>query len=229
MEQPMKITLDDLKKGKTEQRRVFENAVKLDAQDVDSAINESDNTIWFIAVSDDNAGVRETWSGVRYIEQIDVESINVENFRVFIKDHTPSTDNVIGRVVQVIKEDGKLKAQIKFSFTDNAREVFQKFKEGILTDVSIGYRYDLDKATIIDDETPIVILREVEIFELSSVWMGFDGGAKIGREIDKKEANDENNTEGGEDDVKTAIEASRNIGLDAKVVADRIKILTRRK
>lgn len=225
----MPITLEDLKKGTTEKYRVFENAVRLDATDVDSAINEAENTIWFVAVSDDNSGVRETWSGVKYIEQIDVDSINVDNFRVFAKDHRPSTDTVIGRVVQTVKEDGKLKVQIKFSFTDGAREVFQKYKEGILTDVSIGYRYDLEKATIIDDEVPVVILREVEIFELSSVWMGFDSGAKIGREITNKETNEENHENGGTDDVQTALEASRNIGLSAKVVADRIKILTRRK
>ena len=223
-----KITLEDLKKGNSEQYRVFENSVRIDT-DVDSAINEAENTIWFIAVSEDNAGLRETWSGVRYIEQIDVESIVTDRFRVFAKDHKPSTDNVIGRVVQVIKEDGKLKAQIKFSFTDNAREVFQKYKEGILTDVSIGYRYDLEKATIIDDDVPVVILREVEIFELSSVWMGFDGGAKIGREITTKEKHEENHENGGVDDVQSALEASRHIGLSAKVVADRIKILTRRK
>lgn len=223
-----KITLEDLKKGTSEQRRVFENSVRMDTE-VDSAINEADNTIWFIAVSDDNAGMRETWSGVRYIEQIDVDSINTDRFKVFAKDHNPSTDNVIGRVVQVVKENGKLKAQIKFSFTDSAREVFQKYKEGILTDVSIGYRYDLEKATIIDDEVPVVILREVEIFELSSVWMGFDGGAKIGRKITTKENNEENHENGGTDDVQTALEASRNNGLSAQVVADRIKILTRRK
>lgn len=223
-----KITLEDLKKGTSEQRRVFENSVLMDTE-VDSAINEADNTIWFIAVSDDNAGMRETWSGVRYIEQIDVDSINTDRFKVFAKDHNPSTDNVIGRVVQVVKENGKLKAQIKFSFTDSAREVFQKYKEGILTDVSIGYRYDLEKATIIDDEVPVVILREVEIFELSSVWMGFDGGAKIGRKITTKENNEENHENGGTDDVQSALEASRHIGLSAKVVADRIKILTRRK
>lgn len=223
-----KITLEDLKKGTSEQRRVFENSVRMDTE-VDSAINEADNTIWFIAVSDDNAGIRETWSGVRYIEQIDVDSINTDRFRVFAKDHNPNTDTVIGRVVQTVKEDGKLKVQIKFSFTDGAREVFQKYKEGILTDVSIGYRYDIEKATIIDDEVPVVILREVEIFELSSVWMGFDGGAKIGREIETKEKHEENHENGGVDDVQSALEASRNNGLSAKVVADRIKILTRRK
>lgn len=224
----MLITLDDLKKSKKsdQQHRIFENAVRIDSTNVDNAINEAENTIWFVAVSDNNAGLRETWSGVQYIEQIDVETINTERFKVFAKDHKPSTDNVIGRVVQVIKEDGKLKAQIKFSFTDNAREVFQKYKEGILTDVSIGYRYSLEDAVIIDGEIPVVILRNVEVFELSSVWAGFDDGAKIGREKNKRIEDDIQN-EGGIENVIEDNTPQKTIS--ARVVEDRLNILSRRK
>lgn len=181
----MKITLADLAKTK-DHHRVYQGAIISSDNTINDAIDVAEKTIWFTAVSDNNTGERETWSGVRYLEQIDVETINVDNFRIFIKDHTPSTDNVIGRVEEVIKEDGKLKAKIKFSNTQSASDTFQKYQEGILTDVSIGYRYDLSDATIIDGDIPLVILRNIEVYELSSVWMGFDRSATIGREIDTK-------------------------------------------
>jgi hypothetical protein len=213
----MKITKEDLAKS-TELHRIYEGATG-DGGDLDSAINDTEHTIWFTAVSDDNKGVRETWSGVRYVEEIDVDSINTDSFRIFIKDHEPSTDNVIGRVEKVEKADGKLKAQIRFSHTESAKDVFTKYREGVLTDVSIGYRYDLDKAEIIDmddSDMPLVRLKEVEIFELSSVWAGFDKKAKIGR-VENAIITDEE------------VEVPQSVGLSPNVVEMRLNLLSRRK
>jgi hypothetical protein len=36
---------------------------------------------------------------------------------------------------------------------------------------------------------PLVVLRNVEIFEVSSVWRGFDNLAKIGRSSDNQKVN----------------------------------------
>jgi hypothetical protein len=214
-----KITLEDLAKVK-EHKRNYQMAVATGSDTVDNAIDLSERTIWFTAVSEDNKGMRETWSGVRYIEEIDVATVNVDNWRIFIKDHTPSTDNVIGRIVETLKEDGKLKAKVRFSETAPASDVFRKYQEGILTDVSIGYRYDLNDATIIDDDVPLVILRNVEVFELSSVWQGFDSGAKLGRDADAKV----------EDAVLPTLELEEGEvegGCDAFLVAERIKLMRR--
>ncbi len=210
-----KITIEDLAKVTTHKRN-YQLAV--DNGNTDNAINLSERTIWFTAVSDDNKGLRETWSGVKYIEEIDVATINVDNWKLFVKDHNPSTDNVIGRIVETLKEEGKLKAKVRFSET--ASDVFQKYHEGILTDVSIGYRYDLNDATIIDDEIPLVLLRNVEIFELSSVWQGFDSGAKLGREAEAKV----------DDAVLPTLELEEGAvecGWDAFLVAERIKLMRR--
>jgi hypothetical protein len=209
----MKITLEDLAKSNNDNKRNYQMAVSTENDTINNAIDVSERSIWFTAVSEDNKGMRETWSGVRYIEEIDVNTINVDNWRIFIKDHNPTTDNVIGRIVETVKEDGKLKARVRFSETDSASDVFRKYQEGILTDVSIGYRYDLNDATIIDDDVPLVILRNVEVFELSSVFMGFDSGAKIGRSKNDKI-------------VETDL-LQQEIGCDAFVVSKRIELMRR--
>ena len=214
----MKITLEDLAKSNLDNKRNYQMAVVSDDNDINNAIDVSERTIWFTAISDDNKGMRETWSGVRYIEEIDVSSVNVDNWKIFIKDHTPSTDNVIGRVVETLIEDGKLKAKVRFGSTNSLDEVFRKYQDGILTDVSVGYRYSLEDATIIDDDVPLVILRNVEVFELSSVWMGFDSGAKLGREANSKT----------DDSVlPQMVEEEGSQGCDAFVVAKRIELMRR--
>lgn len=214
-----KLTLADLAKTK-EHKRVYELAVISEDDNINNAIDVADRTIWFVAVSNNSRGLRETWSGMRYYEEIDVDTANVDSFRVFIKDHTPNTDNVIGRVVETLKEDGKLKAKVKFSNTDSGREVFAKYQEGILTDVSIGYRYDLNDAIIFDDEEiPLVVLRNIEIYELSSVWMGFDSGATIGREANSKT----------DDPVLPNVEEGQDTGegLDPETIAIRMQLMRR--
>lgn len=208
---PLKITLDDLKKtqGIGENKRMLEQ-LSTDGS-IESAINEEERTIWFIAVSENNAGIRETWSGIRYIEEIDVSSIDDTNLRLFIKDHTPSSDNAVGKVIQTLKEDGRFKVQVKFATTQDADTIFRKFVEGILTDVSIGYRYDIGEADIFEPdgaEMPYVRLKNVQIYELSSVWMGFDKEAKMGREANSKV-----------EDLPT------KSGLRAEVVSERMKLM----
>lgn len=185
----MKITIEDLQKTPNigNSKRMLEQLS--DDYSIEGAINEAERTIWFIAVSDNNAGVRETWNGMKYIEEIDVPTIDDSELRLFIKDHKPSSDNAVGKVVETLREDGKFKVKVKFGTTNDADTIFRKFIEGILTDVSIGYRYNLEDADIIDldgAEMPLVRLKNVQIYELSSVWRGFDSLAKVGRDIDSK-------------------------------------------
>ena len=213
----MKLTLEDLSKSNNDNKRFIQLPVSTSDDNINNAINTEDLTIWFTAVSDDNAGMRESWSGVRYIEQIDVDTVNVDDFKLFAKDHTYSSDSIIGRIIETVKEDGKLKAKVKFSQTQDGRDIFQKYQESILTDVSIGYRYDLNDATILDNEIPLVILRNVEIFELSSVFKGFDHKAKIGRSKDGKIMEEELPTR-VDDSLLPQVVEEEEIGCDAFVV-----------
>jgi hypothetical protein len=217
---PPKITLEELKKSKPENKRTYPMVVQDNT--INDAIDPTELTVWFTAISNNNAGLRETYSGIRYIEQIDVDSVDVSEFKLFIRDHTPSTDNVIGKVIETIKEDGKLKARIKFSSTQAGRDVFSKYQEGILDSVSVGYSYSLEDATIIDDETPLVILRNVKVFELSSVWKPFDAGAVIGRDAESKTDDTVLPTTSNSEK-----EEGSETGIMPDVVAQRISLLRR--
>lgn len=153
----------------------------------ESAINEAERTIYFTAISNRNDGVRTTFSGVKYIERLDVESANVDNFKTFLCDHTPSVASAVGRIVESFVENGALKVKVKFGTSPDAESIFRKYVEGIITSVSVGYRYNIEDADIIDadgSDMPLVILRNIKLFELSSVVFPFDESAKIGRSVD---------------------------------------------
>ena len=167
-----------LKSGKNVRVSNFDN------NDTD-VIDEENRTIWFIAVSDDNAGLRETWGGTKYYEEIDVESAILEVDTPFLKDHHAKADNLIGRVIETKKEDNQIKVKVRFTETDTALE---KFKEGKLKSVSIGYSYDIDTADILEnyrDDISKVTLKGVNIHEVSVVWQGFDEKAVMGRDKER--------------------------------------------
>ena len=187
----MKLTKEDLlKTSNAVSHRVFEQLSE--DYSIESAIDDAQRTIWFTAISNDNGGVRETYSGMRYVEIIDVASVVTTDFRTFLCDHTASTSSAVGKIVSVEQRDGALKVQVKFSTTPDAEIIFRKYSEEILTSVSIGYRYDVNDAEIldIDSEMPIVTLRNVQLFELSSVVFPFDKDAKVGRSSDSVILND---------------------------------------
>ena len=96
--------------------------------------------------------------------------------------------------------------------------------------VSIGYRYDLSNATIIDDDVPLVILRNVEVFELSSVWRGFDQKAKLGRSLKDGKIMEEELPTRVDDSLLPSVseeEGGLSGGIDPDAVALRIKLMRR--
>jgi hypothetical protein len=153
-----------------------------------SLINEDKRMIPFIMVSDDNAGLRyDWWEDEIYEERLDVNGATFDNLNTFFKDHRMSIDNAIGRIENTRVENGQIKTDVIFGTDTESDTVFRKFKEGILTDVSIGY--SIQKVTITERENQPteVLINEFDIHELSVVWKGFDSKAKIGREIEKIE------------------------------------------
>ena len=151
-------------------------------------IDEEARKIPFILISDENEGERvDFWSGDRYIERLDVNGAKWERLTTVFKDHHRSVDSAIGRVENVRIEDGKLKADVIFGSTPDAAAVFEKYRDGILTDVSIGYKVNAFSVEERSGEPDIVTITDFEIKELSAVGIGFDPGATVGR-----------NQEGGE-------------------------------
>ena len=146
-------------------------------------IDKKARKISFILVSDENEGIRKPCCEEPYIEKLDVNGAIVSNLRTFFKAHNRSVDSAIGKIDNVRVEDNKLKADVTFGTTQDADVVFQKYRDGILTDVSFGYsirKYEIDDS----GDIPVVTITEFEIDEVSAVGIGFDRGAKVGREAE---------------------------------------------
>ena len=146
-------------------------------------IDKEARSVPFILISEDNVGERfDWWEGEVYIEELDVTGANFEGLRTFFTDHKPSVDNAIGRVENKRIDGSALKADVVFGSDHRSEEVFQKYLDGILTDVSIGYKINDVVVTSKKDEPDHVLVTDFDIVELSAVWKGFDSGANIGRQ-----------------------------------------------
>jgi hypothetical protein len=182
--------------------RNFEKKIRADTQ----LINTEERRIPFILVSKNNAGERyDWWEGRVYIEELDPKGAVLTELRTFFKDHEPSVDNAIGRVENLRLEGGEIKCDVVFGSDEDSLKVFQKYAEGILTDVSIGYTIDEVVETEKKGEPTHVLVTKFTIMELSAVWKGFDSGATVGRNAQKRqESVDE---EEGEDLEAAALES----------------------
>ena len=139
-----------------------------------------DRTLSFTMISENNEGMRyDWWSGDSYIEKLDVNGADTERLNTFFKDHNRGVDDAIGKVESVRVDGGSLKADVVFG-TDG-ESVLNKYREGVLSDVSIGYAIDKYEVEERDGEPDIVTVTAYRVFELSAVGIGFDQGAKHDR------------------------------------------------
>ena len=146
------------------------------------AIDEEKRVVPFIMISKDNAGERlDWWTDEIFIEELDVNGAKFDRLQTFFTDHRPSSDNAIGRIENARLEEGELKADVVFGTDDRSDSIFKKYVDGILTDVSIGYRVNDVTVTEKKGEPTHVLVTDYELVELSSVWRGFDAGATVGR------------------------------------------------
>lgn len=138
--------------------------------------NNSDAT--FILISNHNETDRYDWlSGETFIEELDVKGADFSELKTFFKDHEPSVDNAIGKVEDIRIENNQLLSGVTFGSDDNSQTVKQKYDDGILEDVSIGYRINELILTERVGEPDHVLVTDYSIVELSAVWKGADSGA----------------------------------------------------
>ena len=143
-----------------------------------------DSTHSFIFVSDDNGGMRYDWfSGESYEEKLDTAGGSTESLNTFFKDHNRSVDSAVGRIENVRVDGGTIKGDVVFGSGDDEQSIFRKYSEGILTDVSIGYRINKYEVEEREGEHDVVTVTDYDIFEVSAVGIGFDKGAKVERNI----------------------------------------------
>lgn len=146
------------------------------------AIDEEERKITFTIISKNNAGTRwDWWSGKEYIEELDINGADHSELQTFYKDHDYRVDNAIGRIENVRKEDGDLVADVYFGSDEDSIKIYNKYKERILNDVSVGYRVEDFILTEKKGEPNHVLITRYSLLELSAVWKGFDKEAKAKR------------------------------------------------
>ncbi len=159
-------------KGKTRQRNLSVRKTTLNK-------SGEDTTMSFVLVSSDNEGTRYNWAdGEYFTEKLDVNGAKFEELRTFFKDHNRSVDSAIGRVLNVRVEDGQIVGDVVFGSDEASKAIETKYREGILTDVSIGYEIDGYEVQSRENENDLVTITDFNIFEVSAVGLGFDNGAK---------------------------------------------------
>jgi phage major head subunit gpT-like protein len=160
-------------KGTTHTRSVGVRVSRLDD-------DNSTNTLSFVFISDDNGGERFDWgSGEYYTEVLDINGARNDRLNTFFKDHIRSVDSAIGKISNVKIEDNMLIGDVTFGSDEDSQRIYSKYREGILTDVSIGYiinKYDVTRGA--ENEQDTVTVTNFDIFEVSAVGIGFDSGAK---------------------------------------------------
>ena len=137
------------------------------------------NTHTFVMVSEDNGGMRYDWySGEDYLEELSIEGGSLENLRTFFKDHNRSVDSAVGRIENARVDGGTIVTDVVFGSGIDEQNIYRKYDEDILTDVSIGYRINKYEVEEREGEPDVVTITDYDIFELSAVGIGFDSGAK---------------------------------------------------
>ncbi|WP_345969634.1 peptidase [Sulfurimonas sp. HSL1-6] len=145
-------------------------------------IDQDKKMVPFVAISANNAGERmDWWTDEIYIEELDVKGAKFDRLRTMFKDHAKSVDNAVARLENARVDAGAFKVDAYFGTDTNSYDVFRKYADAILTDVSVGYIVNDVQITETKGEPMHVLVTDFEVVELSAVWRGFDGGATVGR------------------------------------------------
>ena len=134
-----------------------------------------------------------------FIEELSLDPKDIRLGRLntgapFLRQHNQSSlDAVLGKIVEgSAQTDGKkATAKVQFSNREDVQPVFQDIKDGIIKNVSVGYRVHKFQDMGEDKKTGLKIMRAVdwEPFEVSAVAIGADNGAKIREDLSGLEAN----------------------------------------
>ena len=138
----------------------------------------------------------EFWTGEEYIERLSMEKKAIRMDRltsgaapVLNTHNSYSLDDAIGVVTSARIKDGQGVAELRFAKDDpDADRAWNKISQGVLQNVSVGYRVHKYEETE-EDGMKVRTARDWEPFEISVVPMGADPGAQL-RAEDTAERND---------------------------------------
>lgn len=173
----------------------------------DNSLNEENRTVELVWTTG-SKGLRSSW-GERYYEELSLDPSHVDLTRladgapVLAAHDDSSLDSVIG-VVERASVDGKIgTATVRFAKDEYSQRIFEKVKDKILRNVSVGYSVsEYTDVSAPGDEIPTYRATRWMPAELSIVPIGFDAGAKT--------RNQENVTENEVEIIKTRSEDNIN-------------------
>lgn len=171
-----------------------------------------------------------------FMEELSMDEEHVRMERVdkgavpFLRDHGrgwgPNIDDVLGKVEEATFDGERGIAKVRFSKRPEFAGVIQDIKDGILRNVSVGYRvhkFEKEEAT---DENELPVFRAIdwEILEISSVAIGADASAGFRSERSESERSFECKiSEEIEEDLKEEVENERDLSQDEKTGETQMK------
>lgn len=157
-------------------------------------INETERTVEVI-FSTGARGRRDSWFG-SYYEELEVsnESVNLERLNsgapLLIDHDSASVENQVGIVERAWIDGNVCKALVRFARDEKSEIIFQKVRDGILKNISVGYDPSYEEVTTESDDLPVYRATKWEPFEVSLVTIPFDMNAQIrGKTVNSKTVN----------------------------------------
>lgn len=149
-----------------------------------NSFNEEERTIE-VTFSTEAPVLRRTYSG-DYWEVLDnsegsIRLERLQNGAPFLNDHFSfGVENVIGVVERAWIGDKETHAIVRFSDREEVQPIVQDVKNGILRNISVGYRvWKLEKQKGGEDKTPTMRATDWEPFEISLVTIPADAKAQV--------------------------------------------------
>jgi HK97 family phage prohead protease len=152
-----------------------------------SSANDETRTVDVVWSTGERVLRSSFWDG-DFLEELSMEPRHIRMGRLqsgrapFLLNHNGrSTDAVVGVIESARIEGGKGIATVRFAKDDpEADKAWNKVRQGILGNVSVGYRvHKFEKAEGADSKTPILRATDWEPFEVSLVPMGADSTAQV--------------------------------------------------
>lgn len=132
-------------------------------------------------------------------------------------------DKQIGVVEKAWTEDGKGRAQVRFSKSSLGEEIFNDVKDGIRQLVSVGYKVDDSHASRSEDGVETEIVTNWQPLEISIVSIPADQGVGVGRAIEPNKETSESKskmentqTQDTADTAVANVDASRSVDTPVK-------------
>lgn len=127
------------------------------------------------------------WTGKRYLEKLSLDPAHVKTDRLnagapLLDAHSAySIADQIGTVVpgSVKLTKTEARATVRFSKRDAVTPIWNDVKDGIIRNVSVGYRVRKFEEDAKDNKVPVRTAIDWEPFEISMVPMPADAGAQV--------------------------------------------------